>query len=228
MTRADAAKLIGIVIMAYPNYDKFKDENNVKATVDLWAMMFKEDNAGIVGLATKKHIATNKWPPSVAEIRELMLEIQAPDLIPPDRAWLAVSDYMDAHGEYGGNEGLQTLPPLIARVIESIEYHNLYDLQCGSFRSNKPGMAKVTFMSLYEPMYEREKKRAMTPIDITAQIDTAAARISTGAQAMLESIHVQKVEKDERYRTLWNARISQTDRAVEGGSEQHLLAIGEE
>ncbi|MCB5666553.1 replicative helicase loader/inhibitor, partial [Mediterraneibacter gnavus] len=94
MTKADAARLVAIVVTAYPNFDKFKDAKAIEATVNLWAMMFEQDESGIVALAVKKHIATNKWPPSVAEIREIMLEIQHPELIEPDKAWLAVSDLM--------------------------------------------------------------------------------------------------------------------------------------
>lgn len=204
MTRADAAKLISIIVMAYPNFDKFRDENQVKATVDLWAMMFKDDNSQIVGLATQKHIATNKFPPSVAEIRELMVEMQVPDLIPPDKAWLAVADYIGAHGEYGGRDSLHSLPPLIERVVDSIGYHNLYEMNCGSYRGGKPGMARVAFLGIYEPAYEREKKRAMTPANITLQIDGIASKTTNGGVAMLDEVHQMKVEKDEEYRRLWN------------------------
>lgn len=228
MTRADAAKLVGIIVMAYPNYDKFKDENAVKATVDLWAMMFKDDPAGVVGLATKKHIATNKWPPSIAEIRELMLELTAPDLIPPDQAWLAVADYIDTQGEYGGGDHTGCLPPLIARVIDSIGYHNLYDLNCGSFRGNKPGMARVAFNNIYTPLYEREKKRAMTPKEVTEKIDNAARSISDGSIKMLESVHKRKLDKDAEYMTLMTRSL---ERAAigdgKGSDSDRLIAEGE-
>lgn len=207
MTRSDAAKLMGIIVLAYPNYDKFKDENQVKATVDLWATMFSEDDAGIVGLAVKKHIATNKWPPSVAELRELMLEMTAPDLIAPDQAWLAVADYIDVHGEYGGGSGgYKSLPPLIGRVIDSIGYHNLFEMNCGSYRGSKPGMARSAFMNIYEPLYERERNRAMTPGYVNKQIDGAASKLSTGERAKLESIHQAKLQKDEDYAAIFEGR----------------------
>lgn len=203
MTRSDAAKLMGIIVLAYPNYDKFKDEKQVKATVDLWATMFSEDDAGIVGLAVKKHIATNKWPPSVAELRELMLEMTAPDLIAPDQAWLAVSDFIKLHGEHLYGEPRDSLPTLIARVVESIGYHNLYEMNCGSYRGSKPGMARTAFMSLYEQLYERERNRAMTPGYVTQQIDKTAMRLSTGERAAIEGIHQQRLGKEDRDYELW-------------------------
>lgn len=225
MTRSDAAKLMGIIVLAYPNYDKFKDEKQVKATVDLWATMFSEDDAGIVGLAVKKHIATNKWPPSVAELRELMLEMTAPDLIAPDQAWLAVSDFIKLHGEYAGDREEDSLPPLIRRAVESIGYHNLYEMNCGSYRGSKPGMARTAFMNLYEQLYERERNRAMTPGCVTQQIDRTAGRLSTGERAKLEDIHQRRVEKEQRDYELWYG-ISKRNRLA---SEELLqLAGGDE
>ena len=51
MTKADAAKLVAIVVTAYPNYDKFRDEAAVTATVNLWATIFQADDGRIVALA---------------------------------------------------------------------------------------------------------------------------------------------------------------------------------
>ena len=36
----------------------------------------------------------------MAEVREIMLEIQHPELIEPDKAWLAVSDLMYSAGQF--------------------------------------------------------------------------------------------------------------------------------
>lgn len=195
---------MGIIVLAYPNYDKFKDDKQVKATVDLWATMFSEDDAGIVGLAVRKHIATNKWPPSVAELREIMVEMTAPDLIPPDKAWLAVSDFISANGEYGGDSAaIKALPPLIARVICSVGYHNLYEMNCGSYRGSKPGMARTAFMSIYEPLYNRERSRAMTPASVNRQMDYTADRLTNGDRAKLEQVHQAKLERDAQYERLY-------------------------
>lgn len=109
MTKADAARLVAIVVTAYPNYDKFKDAKAIEATVNLWAMMFEQDESGIVALAVKKHIATNKWPPSVAEVREIMLEIQHPELIEPDKAYCEATQQTGERRADGNQENRQRL-----------------------------------------------------------------------------------------------------------------------
>lgn len=199
MTRADAAKLVAIIVTAYPNFDKFKDAQAVASTVDLWATMFDSDDARIVGLAVKKHIATNKWPPSVAELREIMLEIQRPELIPPDQAWAAVSDYMHTAGSWAGEHLDQALPPLVARAVEVIGCHNLYEMNRGSYGDSKPGMARVAFMQQYTAMYDREKARAMTPAEVTAAIDAIAGALPDKGQHLLEVREQARRRKDREW-----------------------------
>lgn len=196
MTKADAAKLVAIIVTAYPNFDKFKDAQEITSTVNLWATMFSDEDARIVGLAIKKHIATNKWPPSVAELREIMLEIQHPELIAPDQAWAAVSDYMETTGQYNYERLECELPPLVARAVEVIGYHNLYDMNRGTYGNNSPGIARVAFMQQYTAMYNREKARAMTPAEITATIDAIAGALPDKGQSLLEKREKSRREKN--------------------------------
>ena len=218
MTKADAARLVAIVVTAYPNYDKFRDAEAVKATVSLWAMMFANDDGGLVGLAVQKHIATNKWPPSVAEIRELMLELKAPDLIPPDKAWLAVSDLLYSQGQYNHGDLHRQLPPLVARAVESIGWGNLWEMHRSYCVGGKPGMDRVAFMQQYEPMYQREKVRAMTPEDITAKIDAAAGALPDQGRYLLASLENDRREKE----AMWNDIYTRQLRALEAAPRPQL------
>lgn len=199
MTRADAAKLVAIVVTAYPNFDKFKDAGSVEATVNLWAMMFEDVEAGLVALAVKKHVATNKWPPSVAELREILLEIVHPELIPPDKAWLAVSDLLYSAGEYNHGDLNRQLPPLVARSVEAIGWSNLWEMHRSCFVGGKPGMDRVAFMQQYTPMYEREKARNMTPEVLTSQIDSVAASLPDNGQKLIEERENERRQKEKLY-----------------------------
>lgn len=215
MNKADAARLVAIVVTAYPNYDKFRDEQAVTATVNLWASMFAADDGRIVALALNKHIATSKWPPSVAELREIMLEIQRPDLIPPDKAWAAVSDLLHTVGEYNNGDLQHQLPPLVARAVETIGWGNLWEMHRSYCVGGKPGMDRVAFVQQYGPMYEREKQRAMTPEGITAQIDRASAALPDKGQKLLETREQDRREYDERMNRLWYRGLEQALETVE-------------
>ena len=196
MTKADAARLVAVLVTAYPNYDKFNDDKAVASTVGLWATMFAADDAAIVGLALQKHVATSKWPPSVAEIREIMLEIQHPELVPPERAWLAVSDLLYTAGQFNHGDLHQQLPPLVARAVESIGWGNLWEMHRGYCVGDKPGMDRLAFIQQYAPMYDRERLRAMTPERITAQIDAAAAALPDRGQRLLAQREADRRAQD--------------------------------
>lgn len=204
MTRADTAKLIAIIVMAYPNFDKFKDDEHVKGVVNMWATMFSEDDPGLVGLAVKKHISTSKWPPSVAEIREIMIEMLRPDLIPPDLAWAAVADLMAAQGEYNHGDLHSQLPEMVARAVENCGgYSAIYRMRRDTYTGGRAGMDRVAFINAYTPMYEREKSRAMCGTALLTTIDKTTAAIGGGEPARLAELTEARRSKEEFYKNLY-------------------------
>ena len=146
LTKAETIQMVALITSAYPNHDRFNSEEMIKAMVNVWANTFKDDDARIVSMAVAKHVQTSKWPPSIAEIREIMMTIQCPDLIPPDEAWLAVSDVMYAKGEFG--DGSRYLPPLIRRAVESIGWSNLWQMHRSGSIGKSAGYDRVAFMDI--------------------------------------------------------------------------------
>ena len=195
MTRADTAKLLGIVIAAYPNYDRFQSPDTVKSTIGVWTTIFADDDSEVVSLAIQKHIATSKWPPSVAEIRELMLEITHPELIPPDQAWSMVSDLLYSVGQFNHDDLCHQLPLLVSRAVEAVGWENLWSLN----GSKHPGEGQQAFLRQYTPMYERAKTAAMTPKRLVQQIGQKAQ--GQGLQALF-SAEQRRRERENFYREL--------------------------
>lgn len=225
MTKKETISLFGILIAAYPNFDKFKDDSRVEGMVNMWAVLFADDDSAIVGLAVKKHIMTNKWPPSIAEIREIMADITHPDLIPPDQAWAAVSDLLYAVGEHNYGDAHRNLPPLIAQTVDAIGWSTLYQLHCGSYRGNKDGMDRVAFMDLYRPAYERARQNACCSTALLGTINTVKQQLTTGGVAQLEAAKTKREEKDQEYDRIWRR---QYDTMLEDPGERPALTSGEE
>ena len=211
MTRAEAAQMVAVIVTAYPNYDKFRNPKEVEAYVNLLANMFETDSGAAVGLAVRKHVATSKWPPSIAEIRELMLETTHPEIAPPDLAWAAVSDLIFTLRRGQWEDAKSRLPALVARAVEIIGWTTLHDMHKGDSVNAKPGMARVAFMQQYTPMYERAKREAMTPQPITAQI--------SGRQAALPDVSHRLIESAEEGR-----RMKELQLAEERAENQRRIA----
>ncbi len=228
MTKKQTIEMFTVLVAAYPNFDKFKDEEQVACMVNVWANIFADDAAAIVGMAAKKHIATSKWPPSIAEIRDIMTDITHPDIITPDLAWAAVSDLLCSVKDCWGCNFAALLPPLVARIVETIGWHTLRELHRGSYANNRDGMDRVAFMDLYKPAYERARAEAACPASLRRGINAAAAKFSNGGRKLLEAAAEKRREHDRVYNDFWGIIPLQNGianeyrtqiPAIEGGSQ---------
>ena len=70
MTQKETIKLIGIITMAYPNFDKFKDENHIRSMIAVWADIFR-DNAPTVPAQPRLHIDRKR----MRELQELRIAL---------------------------------------------------------------------------------------------------------------------------------------------------------
>ena len=131
----------------------------------------------------------------MAEIRELMLEITHPELIPPDQAWSMVSDLLYSVGQFNHDDLCQQLPLLVSRAVEAVGWENLWSLN----GSRHPGEGQQAFLRQYTPMYERAKTAAMTPKRLVQQISQKA---KGKEQQALFSAEQRRREKENFYREL--------------------------
>ena len=224
MTREETIKLIGIITMAYPNFDKFRDEKHIRSMVGVWAEMFADDEGGLVALAVKQHISTSKWPPSIAEIREIMSDIQHPDIIPPDEAWEAVSKFMYAEGEHCHLDIRSVLPIHIAEAVDAVGYGALYALHVAHARgqSGKAGLDRVAFMQAYEAKIGRLRKASMLPKGLREGIDAEMVSFSDGSRRLLEAVDQRFEDKKAYWDTSFGGYVQSIPEASE---DRDLLAL---
>ncbi len=200
-----SAKLVKICVTAYPNSDKFPNEEAVLNTVNLWANYFADDNWGVVAIALQRHIATSKWVPSIAEIREQIVDITRPDIVPPDEAWELVTSWLHNTSEYSDNAD-SVFPAIIADTVRACggksTLWSLFRQKYGY--SGKAGLDKLTFLQLYEPRYERERLKAMTPYRLQADISAAHSQFGNSEYAKLESARQYIRDATEERKRLYN------------------------
>ena len=93
MTKKEAAQILAILKAAYPASFNGMTKEEASGTVSVWAMQFENMPVDIVSLAIHKCIATNKFPPTVAEVKEKIKTIhwEAYDAITMKREFLPES-----------------------------------------------------------------------------------------------------------------------------------------
>lgn len=206
ITKADTARLIGIIITAYPNIDKYSSEI-IEAMTNTWALMFADDDCKLVTAAVMKHIATSKWAPSIAEIRSIMVDIQRPDILPPDVAWGMISDYMYAERASPLHSNFNIdFPPLVKRAVEIVGYSTLKELSHGVYRNYREGADKQAFMEIYVPMYERERQAAQLPKKTAEKLAERAIVCGDNCTAYVKKAICAREAADNERKQLFNRR----------------------
>ncbi len=82
MNNTEAWQILAILKAAYPASYNGMTKKEATGTVHIWEMQFANMPADIVMMAVQKLIATNKFPPSVAEVKDKIKTIhwEAQDL----------------------------------------------------------------------------------------------------------------------------------------------------
>lgn len=83
MTKKEALQILAILKAAYPASYNGMTQEEASGTVAVWCMQFDEMPGDVVMMAVHKLIATNKFPPTVAEVKEKLksLHWEAYDMI---------------------------------------------------------------------------------------------------------------------------------------------------
>lgn len=83
MTKKEALQILAILKAAYPASYNNMTKEEASGTVSIWAVQFADVPVDIVMMAIHKAIATNKFPPTVAEVKEKIKAIhwEAYDLV---------------------------------------------------------------------------------------------------------------------------------------------------
>ena len=70
MTKEETTVILAAITAAYPNAYKNMSAEEARAVVTVWAIQFHEMPADIVFMAVNKAIATSKFPPTIAEVKQ--------------------------------------------------------------------------------------------------------------------------------------------------------------
>lgn len=96
-----------------------------KEAMQLWYKELQDIPYTVAELALRKWVATNKWSPSIAELREMTAGIVNGEELTWGEAWENVLKVVRRHGSYGKREALASLDPLTRRCVENIGYMDI-------------------------------------------------------------------------------------------------------
>ena len=121
-----------------------------KEAMQLWYRELEDIPFPVAEATLRKWVATNKWSPSIAEIRAAAATIQNGE--PPDwgEGWNQVLKAIKRYGSYNVGKALDSLDPLTRQCVERLGFREL----C---MSENIGNDSARFRMLYEQLAQRQK-----------------------------------------------------------------------
>ena len=127
MTKEETLRVLAILKAAYPNSYSGMSKREAAGTVTVWAVQFANISVDVVLMAVQKLISTNKFPPTISEVKNKLSSI----------AWEA---YEELRPGVGKEELPADMKQLYQRIYEETKGYKyckeaeptLHQMICGS------------------------------------------------------------------------------------------------
>lgn len=150
MQPAEIAKLLTVIAANYPGFavDEIKH--------GLWSDMLADIDYPTANMAVKRHIATSRFAPTIADIREQAMIASGQEEITAAEAWGELMQAVRLHGYYHERDGLASLSPETRRVAEQITWREIN-------LSENLDVLRGQFLRMYQAVHERARREAQLP-----------------------------------------------------------------
>ena len=130
---------------------------------NVWFALLGDLEYPVLNAAIQKYMVTNKFPPTIADLRELATTICIGDLPDWGEGWEKVLHAIRFYGYYRESEALATMDELTKTCVKRLGWRNL----CMSENNNHD---RANFRMIYEQLQERTKKESVLPLSLNNTI----------------------------------------------------------
>ena len=155
MTKSEFALFAAALKTYYPREQLLP---NTQA-LELWFGRLQDIPYQVAETALNKWVVTNKWPPSIADIREQAAEIVSGDIPEWSKAWETVLIAIRNYGMYDVAGAMNSFDDLTYQCVQRLGFKEL----C---MSTNISVDRANFRMIYEQLVERKKIEAQMPVAI--------------------------------------------------------------
>ena len=146
---------------------------------NMWFGLVGDLPYDVCAVAIKKYMLTNKFPPTVAEIREMASGIVNGDPLTWGESWERALNAVRKYGSYNKMAALDSLDPLTRKCVESVGYMEL----C---LSENIMVERAHFQRIFEIYSKREQTQKQMPLALQQAINQLQLKGMDG-KTLLES-----------------------------------------
>lgn len=168
MTEAEAAKIVTVVLSAYPSQATRLSEDAAEPMISTYALLLADIDYEMANRAVCVLVQTEKFMPSVSEIRAACIEIERGPQRPGGDAWGDVI----ALRKFANLETIKQVDPITLKICQQfgwIEYRTLWrggaDIEQWHVVSGENEAAdRARFIDLYDQLNKQAHRETVAPV----------------------------------------------------------------
>lgn len=149
-------KEFGQFVMALRTYYPREKILPNKEAMELWFRQLSDIPYPVAEAGLQKWVATEKWSPSIADIREMAAGVTEGEVPGWGEAWEKVQKAIRRWGSYQPKEAMESFDDLTRQAVKQIGWTNL------CFSENETA-DRANFRLIYERLAERKKSDRLIP-----------------------------------------------------------------
>lgn len=130
---------------------------------NMWFALLGDLPYEVCSVAAQKYMLTNKFPPTVAELRELCSGVVNGDPLTWGESWERALNAVRKYGSYNKMEALNSLDSITRKCVESIGYMEL----C---MSENIMVERAHYQKIFEVYSKREQTEKQMPLGLQEAI----------------------------------------------------------
>lgn len=122
-----------------------------KQAVELWHRELQDIPYTVAEAGLRRWVSTNKWSPSIADIRSMATEVQHGSMPDWGEGWEQVLTAIRKYGMYNVPDAMESFDPITKKCVERLGFKNI----C---MSENVATDRANFRMLYEQIVQRKQK----------------------------------------------------------------------
>lgn len=160
----------GVIAKAIRQYYPRETIMPTPESVALWFEELKDLDATATKTAIRKWVSTNKWSPSIAEIREQVAAITNPKIKDWSEAYEDARMAVRRYGSYNPQAAFDSLDELTRTTVKRIGYYDM----C---MSENKAADRANFRMIYETLAKRQTEERQINTDVKNMIEMLGEKL---------------------------------------------------
>lgn len=133
--------------------------------MELWYRQLQDIQYIVAEAALQKWVATQKWSPSIAEIREIAMTVTAGEKLLWSDGWEQVQTAIRKYGSYNIPAAMESFDDVTRQTVKRLGFREL----C---MSENPMQDRANFRDIFNMIAERQVKANQLPVTLVGLIES--------------------------------------------------------